>query len=80
MTTECQSEAVCPPVVELARMRVELQNTNANMERIAGSIEKVTGDHEKRIRVLEVMYQRLAVIGTVLLAVWPIVAKKLGFM
>ncbi len=80
MSNDCQTPEICPPVGEIARLRVELQNTNASMERIAGSIEKVTGDHEKRIRVLEVMYQRLAVVGTVLLAVWPVVAKKFGLM
>lgn len=40
--------------VELAQLRTELHATNRNMERIAISVEKTIGDHESRIRAVEI--------------------------
>lgn len=43
--------------VELALLRTELHTTNATMGRIATAMEKTLGDHETRIRALEVAKQ-----------------------
>lgn len=36
-----------------ADLRAELQATNRNVERIASSLEKITDDHEQRLRAAE---------------------------
>jgi hypothetical protein len=39
--------------MDMAGLRADLQSTNRNVERIASSLEKITDDHEQRLRGVE---------------------------